>query len=254
MDHIFGVSSMDVARILPPPFAWCPIPAGSVSLSLTVQAGPFPVDRFDMATYPITNAQFQVFLGASDGYTNPAWWEFSPKALDWHARNGPQDTPFAGEELPRVVVSWYEAMAFCFWLSARAGESISLPTEQEWQWAAQGDDSRQFPWGNEYNKARCNTSETGIKRPTPVMKYPNGASPYGVLDLSGNVAEWCLNAYNIPDDVDIRSFPGGDKRASRGGSWGISQFSARVASRGFNDPADRFEFQGFRIARHNTAD
>ncbi len=242
---------MDVSRILPPPFAWCPIPAGSVSLA--VPAGLFQVARFDMAMYPITNAQFQVFLDAGDGYATPAWWDFSPKAVQWHARNEHQDTPFPGEELPRVAVSWYEAMAFCFWLSARSGESISPPTEQEWQRAAQGDDSRQFPWGNEYDKARCNTSETGIKRPTPVTKYPLGASPYGVLDLSGNVAEWCLNAYNIPDDVDIRSFSGGDKRASRGGSWGLSQFSAQVASRGFNHPADRFEFEGFRIARHVAA-
>jgi len=227
-------------NILPASFEWCAIPAGAVTLEGGPQ--PFTVAAFDMAKYPITNAQFQVFLDADDGYAHAGWWDFSPKAKRWRAQNSPCDTPFPGDDLPRVRVSWYEAAAFCFWLSRKTGQAIALPTEQEWQGAAQGDDGRAYPWGTALDINRCNTSESGIKQPTPVTKYPNGGSPYGVLDMSGNMSEWCVNAFNMPDDAEVGSFAGGEARAVRGGSWGISQFSALVTFRGFNYPADRFEF------------
>jgi formylglycine-generating enzyme required for sulfatase activity len=232
---------------LPAPFEWRAIPAGTVTLA--GDAGTFDVAAFDMAQYPITNAQFQAFVD-DDGFGNAAWWNYSPKAQRWRAQNGEYETPFPDDDLPRVKVSWFEAVAFCRWLSAKTGDQIALPTEQEWQRAAQGDDGRRFPWGDAFEVDRCNTSESMIKRPTPVEKYPDGASPYGVMDLSGNVAEWCLNAYLIASDTDIETFAGGEARASRGGSWGLSHPSALIASRGFNRPEDRFEFQGFRVARH----
>jgi formylglycine-generating enzyme required for sulfatase activity len=243
---------------LPRPFAWCAIPAGMVTLRddhgiLEHVYGPFRVSAFEMAQYPVTNAQFQVFADAADGYANPEWWDYSARAQSWHAGHGLEDTPFPGDDHPRTVVSWFEAVAFSRWLSARTGEPIRLPTEQEWQRAAQGEDARAYPWGSVFDISRANTSESGIKEPTPVTQYPGGTSPFGVMDLCGNVAEWCLNAYNIPDDSDITAFAGGDLRAMRGGSWGLSQFSAQTTFRGFNHPGDRFNFLGFRLVRHRDA-
>lgn len=234
--------------LLPPPFGWCAISTGKVTLSggdnSTAQA-------FDMAQFPVTHAQFQVFLDEPSGYSSDVWWDFSARAARWHLGNLPAEVASTDNSLPRVSVSWYEALAFCRWLVARTGDSITLPTEQEWQRAAQGDDGRVFPWGNASDITRCNASESGIKRLTPVDKFPNGASAFSVFDMSGNAAEWCLNAYNVPDDVDIATFSGGEMRAMRGGSYGLSLHNAQVAFRGFNHPADRFDYLGFRLVRHH---
>ncbi len=63
---------------------------------------------------------------------------------------------------------------------------------------------------------------------------------------------WCLNAYNVPDDVDIVTFSGGEARAVRGGSWGLNRFNALATFRSFNPPGERFDYQGFRVARHRV--
>jgi formylglycine-generating enzyme required for sulfatase activity len=235
------------------PFEWRPIPAGRVTLDGSLAS--YAVDALEIAKYPVTQAQFQAFVAAGDGYAQDRWWDFSPRAKRWRAQTGrqPGESAFAGEDLPCLMVSWFEAIAFCRWLTARTGEAIDLPTEQEWQRAAQGDDSRLYPWGDNFEAGRCNTSESGIKRPTPVSQFPSGASPYGVVDMSGNASEWCLNAHGVPDDLDIRTFPGGAARAVRGGSWGLSQFTARATFRAFNQPGDRFDFQGFRVVRRAAA-
>jgi formylglycine-generating enzyme required for sulfatase activity len=171
---------------LPPPFEWCAIPVGQVTLDRDL--GTFAVRAFDIAKYPITQAQFKVFLDDPGGYTDLTWWSGSAKSLLWRPQNGPLQSAFAGDDLPRLMVSWFEAVAFCRWLSRELGEAVALPTEQEWQCAAQGDDGRLYPWGNEFDVSRCNTSESGIKRPTPVTQFPGGASPYGVMDLCGNAS------------------------------------------------------------------
>jgi formylglycine-generating enzyme required for sulfatase activity len=238
---------MTTNNILPLPFDWCSILAGKVTLE---DNGTYNVAAFDMAKYPITNAQFQTFAKASDGYANTAWWDYSPMARRWRAQNDLWETGFPGDDLPRTCVSWYEAAAFCRWLSAKTGENILLPSELEWQRAAQGDDGRKYPWGNTFEIDRCNTSESGIKVATSVTKYLDGASPYGVMDLSGNIAEWCVNGSYTPGEDDVASFAGGEARAMRGGSYGLSQFSALAVFRGFNFPADRYDFLGFRIVRH----
>ena len=128
------------------------------------------------------------------------WWDYSADAKQWRVNNPqPKKTRFSGENLPRTNVKWYEAIAFCRWLTAQIGArgdmSITLPTEQQWQRAAQGDDGREYPWGREFDMNKCNTQESGIGQTTPVTQYPQGASPYGVLDMSGNVWEWCLTDY-----------------------------------------------------------
>jgi formylglycine-generating enzyme required for sulfatase activity len=113
---------------------------------------------------------------------------------------------FKGDERPREMVNWYDAMAFCQWLSTRLSKKITLPTDAQWVRAAQGDDKRKFPWGDEFEKERCNTRESDIKLTNLVMRYDSGVSPYGVYDMAGNVWEWCLE-----ED--------GNKRLVHGGSF-----------------------------------
>jgi hypothetical protein len=188
-------------RGLPPPFEWIEIPVGKVKL----EAGGylktdtvFDVPAFLIARYPITNAQYAIFVGAG-GYRERKWWTHA----GWQAREQQnwteprywQDKKWNGADYPVVGVSWYEAIAFCQWLGETTGEKIMLPTEQQWQRAAQGDDGRKYPWGNEKpNEQLCNFGGN-IGHTTPVTQYPKGASPYGVMDMSGNVWEWCLTGY-----------------------------------------------------------
>ncbi len=233
-----------VTDLLPPPFEWVEIPAGRVEVE---DQGTSTVAAFAIARYPITNAQYQVFVDAAEGYRNPQWWDYSREAQAWRAENKrPQDTAFAGDDRPRTNVTWYEAVAFCRWLSAQTGEGIMLPTEQQWQRAAQGDDGREYPWGNaEPNKRLCNWANNA-GRTTPVTQYPDGASPYGVMDMSGNVWEWCLNEY----ESGITVLDGTQSRVLRGGSWCNSSTSyLRAAYRGFRFPVNWYYYFGFRCAR-----
>lgn len=145
---------------------------------------------------------------------------------------------------PRETVSWYEAIAFSRWLDARLrasgslwdGWKIRLPTEHEWEEAARGKDGREFPWGDIYESGWTNIDETWradnagpyrVGQTSAVGIYPNGASPFGALDMAGNVWEWCLNKC--------------------GGSWNRPRAPARCASRYGGQPEDRNDLIGFRV-------
>jgi formylglycine-generating enzyme required for sulfatase activity len=248
----------DVSAILPPPFEWRYIPAGKVTLeygewqlvndSLKYQVTSrkdFEVPAFHMAKYPITSAQFEVFVKAKDGYRDACWWDYSDEAKAWRAENAqPEKSTFDGGDCPRTDVSWYEAVAFCQWLDPRTGsKGITLPTEQQWQRAAQGDDGRAYPWGNDFDKNCCNTRESGIGRTTPVTRYLNGASPFKVVDMAGNVWEWCRTTR----EGDSIGLIGGSSRALRGGSWVNDQDVSRAVYRSSNRPALRNLNVGFRL-------
>jgi formylglycine-generating enzyme required for sulfatase activity len=151
---------------------------------------------------------------------------------------------------PRDSVSWYQAVAFCRWLSAKLGYEVRLPTEQEWEKAARGTDGRQYPWGNEYISGYANVDETEenvgphyLRQTSSVGIYPQGASPFGVPDMSGNVWEWCLNEYENPENTDL---VGDAARVLRGGSWGSGVPCARCASRDGGGPSYRSVYIGFR--------
>ena len=211
-----------IPNILPQPFEWCFIPAGEVTTHygkwevmeqyknvkmaglppreyVVSHSQTFSVDAFFMAKYPITNDQFDVFDIALDGYENPAWFDFcahsqrlrstqwwSPKAL------------YEGKDVPRSV-GLYNSIAFCRWLSHKTGLQIVVPTEQQWQRAAQGDDNRHYPYGNTFDPEKCTFQQP---KPRPVTQYVGvGDSPFGVSDMSGNVNEWTISTWaggNIP--------------------------------------------------------
>ena len=162
---IAAAVAIDVGDILPPPFEWVKIPGGVVTLEDAssfggTKGGAYRLASFDIAKYPITNAQYQVFVDAPDGYTNPNWWDYSDHAKAWrNAYPKPQDRAFPRDDHPRANVTWYEAVAFCRWLTAKvtplgtqrtAPLEIMLPTEQQWQRAAEGDTGWKYPWGDDF--------------------------------------------------------------------------------------------------------
>ena len=224
-----------------PMLEWCDIPAGSVTIEdeKINYRKEHTVDAFRISKYPVTYAQFQAFIDAPDGFRSEAWWQGLAAR---EAEPGVQKWPI--DNHPRENVSWYDAVAFCRWLSAKTGLTITLPTEQQWQRAAQGDDGREFPWGSEPDPARCNTDGNGLKRTTPAGQYPDGASPYGVCDMAGNVWEWCLNEYDNPENTDLA---GTARRALHGSSWYSSLDRARCACRYSDEPDARFGDFGFRV-------
>jgi len=199
--------------------------------------------RYHLSRYPITNAQYQSFID-DGGYSEARWWGDLAQRLEptelcaWPEANR-----------PRADVSWYEAMAFCRWLSARLGYTIRLPTEQEWEKGARGADGREYPWGDGYREGYANLDEGGygshrIAETTAVGLYPAGASPYGLQDMSGNVWEWCLNEHGSAEKVQ----PGGvAARVMRGGSWFNGPHQARAAGRLRSLPVLRSGLIGFRV-------
>ena len=124
-----------------------------------------------------------------------------------------------------VNVSWYDAMEYCQWLSEKTGRSYRLPTEAEWERAARGTDGRIYPWGNEFEKNKCNAGESGIADTTPVGKYsPEGDSPYGCADMAGNVWEWTQSQfkpypYEPTDGRENLEAGEEDLRVLRGGAF-----------------------------------
>lgn len=139
-------------------------------------------------------------------------------------------------------MSWYEAVAFCRWLSAKTKTYIRLPTEWEWQQAATGGDPRrEYPWEGGWDPSRCNSIESRLNRTTAVGMYPQGATKQGVLDMAGNVEEWCLNTY---DEQDTTINTGG-RRVIRGGAWGSTPGNLRASIRNWTTSDVRFLDPGF---------
>lgn len=242
-----------------PSFEWIDICAGRVDLDDAShetppgsRGGRCKVESFWIAKYPVTNAQYDLFLrDHDDGYVNTDWWNFSPDAKHWRRDHKGSDilelseeTSFKGKDLPRTNVNWYDAVAFCRWLSAHTGETITLPTEAQWQWAARKDTNWAFPWGDRISPDRCNYGGI-VRQTTPVTRYEDGASPFGVMDMCGNVWEWCLTEWKT-DKTDLK---GGSERALRGGSWSDPGPKLRVTYRGARKPSVRSDAIGFRLVR-----
>ena len=229
-----------------PDIEWIDIPAGSVTLETDVHET-FAVAPFRIARYPVTWHQYLAFVQAKDGFNDPENWTGLGERPE-----APGETLWGFMNHPAINVSWYDAMAFCRWLGRRLalgdGEQIRLPTEWEWQWVAQGGGAaREYPWGAEWNPARANANEAGIGRTTAVGMYPLGVpTPWPVLDLAGNVWEWCLNEYEQPDRTGL---DGEASRVLRGGSWYNVPGDCRAAYRDLLPPGYRLNHIGFRVCR-----
>ncbi|NGZ11578.1 MAG: DUF4062 domain-containing protein [Nitrospira sp. LK70] len=226
-----------------PDIAWADIPGGRVKLESVDRV--FEVKPFRMAKYLVTNAQFEAFLNAEDGYGNKEWW------TDIEQSNQADQPRWPDANAPRETVSWDEAVAFCRWLSAKTGTNIRLPVEWEWQQAARGGDpQREYPWEGEWDGSRCNSGENRLGRTTAVGMYPNGVTTQGVYDMAGNVWEWCLNQYDNPDQLEtMRNDEENPSHVSRGGSWGDDPEGLRTWSRHWNFVDSRNFNIGFRLAQ-----
>jgi formylglycine-generating enzyme required for sulfatase activity len=217
-----------------------------------VNVAGFWIDRTE-----VTNAQYRKFMDAG-GYSKQQYWTEAGWA--WKGQNNAtQPTCWGDGNLnqaaqPVVCVSWYEAYAYARWAGGR------LPTEAEWEKAARGPstgsgDVRIYPWGNaapDCNRLNYWGKDGGcVGRPAPVGSYANGVSPYGALDLAGNVWEWVSSRYGsypYRSDDGREDQSSTDVRVLRGGSWLNEARSVRSALRGRNDPGTRNYNIGFRVA------
>lgn len=188
------------------------------------------VGGFRISRTPVTVAQWAPFARATG----------RPAARD------PADHPVVG-------VSWSDAVAYAAWLRDHTRLPVRLPTEDEWERAARGDDDREFPWGDAYLTGRANLVDLGLGTTTPVGSFPAGASPFGVLDLAGNVDEWTSTIYSpypgAPVDVPEREDWAFDPHITRGGCFRHDRDLARCARRHGAYEADlRAIGTGFRLA------
>jgi formylglycine-generating enzyme required for sulfatase activity len=212
------------------------------------------VDAFEIGRFPVTNREYAEFTEAT-GHRAPASW--------------PEGKPPEGRgNHPVIRIEHEDAVAYTTWLSGVTGRRYRLPTEAEWEKAARGEDGRVYPWGNYFDPSRCNTLEgntfAGLYRharplygvvmrvgafvvdrgligdrfdrladTTPVGIYPDGASPYGALDMAGNAEEWVADrfalypGYRADEDYDWSA----ESWVCRGGAWNRPGDVARVARR-----------------------
>jgi formylglycine-generating enzyme required for sulfatase activity len=168
--------------------------------------------------------------------TQPAFWN---------------DDAYNNPAQPVVGICWYEAHAYCAWLSGQTGQLFRLPTEAEWEAAARGRTGRRYAYGDDFDVSCGNTFETHIRRTTPIGVFPGGATPEGVVDLTGNIWNWTSSLYrDYPYDamdgreaLDVEGL-----RGVRGGSWNVPPAYARAAYRGRGPPASRSSNLGLRLA------
>ncbi len=218
----------------------------------------FPVDlpAYYLALHPVTNAQYARFLSQR----RPAdadlekWIQLNSNCFV--RKGGAGYEAYGGkDEHPVVQVSWYGAEAYCQWAGVR------LATELEWEKGARGVDGREYPWGNQWDASKCrNDKNKGSETTCSVWSYPKGCSPWGHYQMSGNVWEWSADAYdsNAYSRYKLGDLvpPSGGSSASRvlrGGSW-IDDYPDyfRCAYRHHDRPGNRFNDNGFRVARTLT--
>jgi formylglycine-generating enzyme required for sulfatase activity len=208
----------------------------------------FWIDR-----YPVTVNRFRRFVEAgAEGYLDERFWS----AEGWRWRKNVKRTEprswadqLSHSNRPVVSVSWYEAEAYCAWLSARSGHRVSLPTEAQWEYAARGGAGRKYPWGDAEPTDRHMNFKMRVVHATPVGIYPEGATPEGVQELSGNAWEWCRDwraAYQPEDQTDPLGPNGGTSRVLRGGGFDLNARGCRAAYRFNNLPELGLGYVGFR--------
>lgn len=224
------------------------IPAGKFSMGALTMASPMGnvhrvhLDGYWIGKHEVTMAQYKTFVSKTGYKPLPEFaLKFSP-----------------GENYPAIGVSWEDATAYCKWLSGKLGVNVKLPTEAQWEKAARGTEKRQYPWGeDEPDKTRANFGNH-VGTTSAVGSYPEGISPYGLLDMAGNVFEWCRDWYDsryylTPPDENPTGPGSGINRVLRGGSWSSGKIYLRCASRYSSVPTFGGAITGFRLCQEGIS-
>lgn len=194
------------------------------------------VDAFELAAYQTTNEEYTRFLDQSQHPVPPLW----------------DEPAFANPKQPVVAVSWFDAVAYCAWLTRASGKSFRLPTEAEWERAARGGkEDESYPWGNCAPEELPDYATRWKTGPEPVGLY--APTPYGIYNLGDNVHEWCSDWYDaayyaISPERNPQGPSSSTRRASRGGSWRHHIKVTRTAARSSIPPEFKYADYGFRIA------
>jgi len=218
------------------------------------------ISSFYMDKYEITNAQYAKFFNATKdsedrSYNHPD----QPDNLDH--RQQYIDEKLNDPQQPAVGINWFSAYAYCNWAEKR------LPTEAEWEYAARGpgDVYRKYPWGNEDPGAegiwRANYYPTqgadldGFRHTAPVGSYPDGISPFGIMDMAGNAEEWVQDWLDVgyyektKGAQDPQGPLGGRNKVIKGGSYGSDLYHIRIGTRLYGAPHPKTELLGIRCAQ-----
>lgn len=225
---------------------------------------------YHIGKHEVTRGEYRQFMDAG-GYSSPAYWsragwswkgsrtepDYWAISQNWGSPPGAFDQT---DSHPVVGVTYHEAEAFCNWAGGH------LPTEAQWEKAARwtGSHSNTYPWGDAWDPTKSNSWSDSLYtgcQTAPVGSYPSGASPYGCLDMAGNVREWCLDWYQDKYQRDYYSQTpasgwadpqgpsGGSSRVLRGGGWASSDYDSRCAYR-FSGSSSATDYGvGFRMAR-----
>ncbi len=194
------------------------------------------VDSFALAATQVTNRDYALFLNVTGHPAPPDW-------------NRPE---FADPLQPVVAVSWFDAVAYCLWLSQQTSRHFRLPTEGEWEYAARGGlDGKLYPWGDEPPASRPHYAGRWLTGPERVAEdAPNG---WGLYDICANVHEWCADWYDagyyaVSPKHNPRGPESGTRRSSRGGSWRHHVKMSRCSARSSIPPEFQYADYGFRVA------
>ncbi|MCP4396753.1 MAG: SUMF1/EgtB/PvdO family nonheme iron enzyme, partial [bacterium] len=264
-----------------PEIEWCEAPEGDFVMGSdkSVDKKAYPdeepqhsvtLSTFHLSRYPVTNAQYQAFV-TDGGYTEK--WRKCWSEEGWKWKEEEEEEAVMGPEPygnlfdianhPVVGISWYEAQAYCCWLTEflwnsgdlQETQEIRLPSEAEWEKAARGTDGRIFPWSNtDITPELANYSNTELGATSAVGCFSKNVSPYGCEEMSGNVFEWCADwftdKYYAKSPAENPTGPAsGSSRVIRGGAWYNVAGDCRAAYRCRVDPGNRYDHFGFRLLR-----
>jgi len=247
-----------------PDIAWCKVEPAPFIMGMKEDETTYDEDKpqftchlvkdpYRISRYPVTVAQFGAFTKAG-GYHEERFW--TADGWSWRQAedvNAPRtsDAIFQTPNHAQVGVSWYEAVAFCHWLSEASVQTIRLPNEAEWELAARHTDGRAYPWGDEFDAQRCNMAQTDIDSTCAVGLFEEFNAHCGAADMSGNVWEWTSSKWldtltDYEQKVD-NGLDGTAQRALRGGSWSFYEYVVRCAVRNHGSPSNVDNEFGFRV-------